>query len=184
MYSINDIKHRAIEDDDLEMILKWRNSEKVRQMMVNNHIINLNEHKKWFLNMVNDKNSEWMIVEYQNTPIGVVYITDIKPSDGTCTWGMYIDEKMHNSGIGVLIEFLAIERMVNKYCIRKICGHYLSSNKKIFALHQRFCFEKEGMLKEHVLRNGHYEDLILIALFTSNWPKIREDVILKLGFKL
>jgi UDP-4-amino-4,6-dideoxy-N-acetyl-beta-L-altrosamine N-acetyltransferase len=184
MYSLSDIKFRPIEVDDLSIVLKWRNSYKVRQMMVNNHIIEIEEHKKWFSNISLDKSSEWMVVEYQNNAFGVLYITDIKPTDATCTWGMYIDDKMHNSGIGVLIEFLAIERMVNKYFIRKICGHYLSSNKMIFALHQRFGFEREGVLKEHTLRNGQYDDLILIALFTSKWPKIREDMILNLGFKI
>ncbi len=184
MYSLNDIKHRPLKTSDLEMVLNWRNSKKVRQMMVDTHVIKPSEHKEWFLKVDKDDCCEWLIVEFQNKSIGVVYITDINLIHGTCSWGMYIDESMHNSGIGVLIEFLAIERMVNEFSIRKICGQYLPSNKKIFALHKKFGFVEEGVLKEHLFRNGKFEDLIFIALFANKWIKIREDLISMLGFKL
>ena len=105
------------------------------------------------------------IVEYKSTPVGVISITEIKEKDGTCSWGMYIDEKFSNLGIGILMEIHAIDRMINHHRIRKICGQALESNR-ILLTHKRFGFEEEGILKEHVIRNGKPEDVILIALFS------------------
>ena len=96
MLSIKDVILRPMNEDDLEMVLDWRNSEYVRKFMLTDHIIKLDEHQKWFQNTRSNPTCEWSIVEYKSTPVGVISITEIKEKDGTCSWGMYIDEKFSN----------------------------------------------------------------------------------------
>jgi len=182
MLSIKDVILRPINEDDLEMVLGWRNSEYVRKFMLTDHIIKLDEHQKWFQNARSNPTCEWSIVEYKSTPVGVFSITEIKEKDGTCSWGMYIDEKFSNLGIGILIEINAIDRMINHHRIRKICGQALESNR-ILLTHKRFGFEEEGILKEHVIRNGKPEDVILIALFSEKWKEKREEMVEMLNLK-
>jgi len=163
-------------DVDLEMILNWRNSEHVRKYSLTDHIIKLEDHKKWFQGTHNNPTCEWLVAEYKNKPVGVVSITEIKEQDGTCTWGMYVDEEYSNFGIGVLMEIHAIDRMINHHGIRKIWGQALESNR-IILTHKRFGFEEEGVLKEHVFRNGGYESIILIGLFSKKWIDKRKQMV-------
>lgn len=177
MLSLNHLKLRPITEDDLNMVLRWRNSEDVRRFMLNDHIITQKEHADWYQSISNDPSCESHIAEFRGKPIGVISITDIRRKDGTCTWGMYIGEDMRNSGIGVLMQIHAIDRMVRYHRVRKIWGETLESNRRLILMHKRFGFEEEGILKKHVGRGDKYEDVIRTALFAHKWPVIRKNLV-------
>lgn len=177
MLSLNHLKLRSIIEDDLDMVLGWRNSETVRRYMLNDQIIVQEEHIKWFQRVSNDPNCECHIVEFRGKPVGVISITDIRRKDGTCTWGMYIGEEMRNLGIGVLMEISAIDRMVYYHKIRKIWGETIESNRRVILMHKRFGFRVEGVFKKHIGRGDGFEDVIRIALFSYKWPAIRKKLI-------
>ncbi|MFK5893422.1 MAG: UDP-4-amino-4,6-dideoxy-N-acetyl-beta-L-altrosamine N-acetyltransferase [Pseudomonadota bacterium] len=175
MLPLYDLTLRPMEEKDLVMVLNWRNSEHVRRYSLTDHIIKLDDHQKWYRNLDKDPTCEWLIAELKNEPIGVVSITDINSQDGTCTWGMYIGENVGNLGVGVLLEIRAIDRIFNHHGVRKLWGQALKSNR-ILMTHKRFGFVEEGILRNHVFRNGNYEDIILVALFAEQWPEKRKEI--------
>ena len=177
MLSLKELNLRQITVKDLDIMLKWRNSESIRRYMLTDHVITLKEHRAWYQRMCKDVCCEWLIAEFRSSPIGIVYITDIKEMDGTCTWGMYIGENMRDLGIGVLMEIHAIDRMIEYHKIRKIWGDTLESNKRLILMHKRFGFKEEGVFKKHVCRGDKYEDVIRIALFAHNWEAIRSNIV-------
>lgn len=177
MLSLNDFKLRPITSDDLDMVLRWRNSESVRRFMFNSHIITQKEHTDWFQRILNDSNCEWHIAEFRGKPIGVISITDIRRNDGTCTWGMYIDENVHNLGLGVVMEIIAIDRMVHYHKIRKISGKMLASNRRVMLMHKRFGFREEEVFEKHIRRADKDEVVVKIVLYTDKWPKIRNNIV-------
>lgn len=177
MFSLSDLKLCPMAQTDLGIVLRWRNSDAVRRFMLNDHIITHEEHADWYQSISNDASCEWHIAEFWSNPVGVVYITDIRPQDGTCTWGMYLGDNMQNSGIGVLMGIHAIDRMVKHHKIRKIWGETLESNARLVLMHKRFGFEEEGVLRKHVRRGGTYEDVIITALLTSRWQEIRSEIV-------
>jgi UDP-4-amino-4,6-dideoxy-N-acetyl-beta-L-altrosamine N-acetyltransferase len=181
MLSLNDLKLRPMIEEDLDMVLTWRNSDVVRQNMLSDVLIEPEEHLKWFQNN-NDESAELFIAEYDESPIGIVSITEINKKNKTCTWGMYIGEDLRNQGLGFLMNLVAIDRIVNHHRIRKIWGHALRSNR-VIKMHEKFGFIKEGVLASHVKRNGSYEDIVLLALFTDQWQKIRNNLINKFNIK-
>ena len=160
---------------DIDMVLKWRNSDDVRRYMLSDVIIKPEDHLKWFQKNSNDESAELFIAEYKNSSIGVVTITEIEKKNNTCTWSMYIGEDVRNLGIGILMNILAIDRMVNYHKIRKIWGQVLGSNR-IVKMHERFGFKREGVLESHIKRNGRFEDIILLGLFADQWLENRQDL--------
>ena len=178
MLSLNDLNFRKIEPDDLEMILYWRNSTEVRKYMLNDNIILLEDHLKWFKKISNDKSFDILVTEYKSTPVGIVSISELDFFNRTCTWGQYIGANIRNSGIGILMQIKAIDRMVNEHKIRKIWGKALGSNR-ILKIHEVFGFINEGVLKDHIKRNNVYENIFLVALFADFWPQKRNQLIKK-----
>ncbi len=175
MLPLADLKLRPMKEEDLEMVLGWRNAEHVRRYSLTNHLINLKDHQEWYQNVYKNPTCEWLIAESKNEPIGVISITDINNQNGTCTWGMYIGEKVGNLGMGVLLEIRAIDRVFNHHGIMKLWGQALESNR-ILMMHKRFGFVEEGLLRSHIFRNGKYENIILIALFADQWPENRKKI--------
>ena len=182
MLSLNDLNLRKIEPDDLEMILYWRNSTDVRKFMLNDKIIKLVDHIKWFKKISKNKSFDVLVTEYKKKPVGIVSISELDFSSRTCTWGQYIGADIRNSGIGILMQIKAIDHMVNEHKIRKIWGKALGSNR-ILKVHEVFGFINEGVLKEHIKRNNVYENLFLVALFTDCWPEKRSQIIKKYKLK-
>jgi UDP-4-amino-4,6-dideoxy-N-acetyl-beta-L-altrosamine N-acetyltransferase len=181
--SVNDLELRPVSIEDSDILLLWRNSEHIRINMLNGHIIGDDEHKKWILSMLNDNSSDWLIVEYNQKPVGVIYITNINKSNSTCTWGMYVDDSVMGTVIGVLMELIAIDRMVYDFNIRKIWGETLELNSRLLAMHKKFGFEVEGVYKDHVFRCGKYIDVYRISLFGKKWKKHRCSILSLLGIK-
>ena len=73
---------RPIEERDLDTVLGWRNSERIRYNMYTDHEITLDEHREWFARLQKEPVPTFMIFEYQGRPIGVIQVTQI---DGATT---------------------------------------------------------------------------------------------------
>ncbi len=48
---LNDGNLRQMNEADLEMVLAWRNSDRVRLSMFSPHVINKEEHRNWYFNL-------------------------------------------------------------------------------------------------------------------------------------
>ena len=54
MLSLKELNLRQITVKDLEIMLKWRNSESIRRYMLTDHVITLKEHRAWYQRMCKD----------------------------------------------------------------------------------------------------------------------------------
>ena len=63
----------------------------------------------------------------------------------------------------VLIEFL-----FNEMNLRKVHLTVFSFNERAIRCYRKLGFVEEGRLREHVFREGRYEDVILMGLFRSD----------------
>ncbi len=177
MLSLSDLHLRPMTGDDLDTVMGWRNSPHVRRYGFNDDPVTADEHKRWFEMVTADPACDILIAEYRGQAIGLVAIKDISPCHGTCSWGFYIGEDMRDSGIGVLMEIHGIDHMVTTHNIRKIFGDALKSSERVLHLHKQFGFVEEAVFKEQVYKDGGYEDVVRIALFTEKWPHIRKRVM-------
>jgi RimJ/RimL family protein N-acetyltransferase len=81
---------RLLEEKDLAMVLDWRNSDRVRSSMFNNHIITMDEHLAWYSRLQQKKNDVCLIFEWQGKPVGVLNFVDYDLENNTCHWGFYL----------------------------------------------------------------------------------------------
>jgi len=160
---------RPIALNDLEKVLQWRNSERIRRNMFTDHEITLDEHKAWFAGLKQNNNSIYLVFEVINKPVGLVYFTDIDNTNGKSNWGFYLGEENLPDGSGTAMGILGLEYAFIQLKIRKLCSEVLEFNDASIRFHGKFGFVKEGRLIQHVLKNGTYQDVILFALFQSYW---------------
>jgi len=57
--------------------------------------------------------------------------------------------------------------------MRKLCCEVFSFNKGVQKLHTRFGFQQEAHYRQHILKNGRYEDVLGLALFAEEWSTLR-----------
>ena len=77
---------RALTENDLPMVLAWRNHPAVRSYMLTQHEISLVEHRNWFARVKEDKARQQLIVWDGTDPIGFVQFNPICRG-GIAEWG-------------------------------------------------------------------------------------------------
>jgi UDP-4-amino-4,6-dideoxy-N-acetyl-beta-L-altrosamine N-acetyltransferase len=161
---------------DLEIILEWRNSERIRAHMYSDHVISGQEHRQWFKRLQESHSEKCLMFLRETEPTGVVRITQIDSTHRRCYWGFYIGDTNAPKGSGLMMGYLALEYIFSKLDMRKVCGEAFAFNKASLSYHLKMGFVEEGRFVEHVLKNGRYEDIVGFALFKDEWNKKRIEL--------
>ncbi|WCK54191.1 UDP-4-amino-4,6-dideoxy-N-acetyl-beta-L-altrosamine N-acetyltransferase [Aneurinibacillus sp. Ricciae_BoGa-3] len=162
-------KLRLINENDLKLILSWRNSEKVRRNMFTDHEISIDEHRNWFQNLEKNNTALYLIFEIDNQPRGLVSFSDIDYGNKNCLWGFYLGQENLPKGTGYIMGCLGLHYAFTEMKMRKVCGEVFNFNKVSINYHKKLGFKEEGYFKKHVLKNGQYEDIVCFALFSDQW---------------
>jgi UDP-4-amino-4,6-dideoxy-N-acetyl-beta-L-altrosamine N-acetyltransferase len=160
---------RRMEEKDLEMVLKWRNSDHVRANSLNNQIITLDEHRSWFEKVKHSSDAICMIFECNRKILGVVNLTNIDKKNNKCKWGFYLGEEDLPKGTGTVMGYLGLEFAFDEIGFRKITGEVLAFNTRSIQFHEKLGFVEEARLIRHILINNNYEDIVIFSLFDQDW---------------
>lgn len=172
MTHINDFKLVNLEEKYLEIVFNWRNTDRIRSVMNNDEIIQLDQHYQWYTSMKKDSSKIVKLLLYKNTPVGLVQFSQINNKHGTCEWGFYIgDTTLAPRGSGKMMGILALDYLFNEVKMRKICASILDFNNISINYHKKLGFLEEGRLVKHILKNNEYVDLVLMSLFKERWDK-------------
>ena len=168
-----DYRLRPLEESDLDLVLKWRNSERIRVNMYTDHIISIDEHRAWFKKISKDESYDYKIFEFQARPVGVVNAIQIDRRNKKCFWAFYLGDTNVPVGSGAVMEFLFVNYIFEELKFIKLCCEVFSFNLSTIKLHKKFGFREEGCLKQHILKNDQSEDIIIMALLDYEWIKIK-----------
>jgi len=167
---------RPIEEKDLDTVLRWRNSDRIRENMYTDHEISMNEHRVWFDRIRKEAVPLFLVFEYQVKPIGVINVTQIDRRNNKCYWGFYIGDPEAPLGSGTALGYFGLNYIFEVLKVRKLCAEAFAFNSASLKFHKRLGFIEEGRLVQHILRNGRYEDIVSFALFKEDWFRHRSGV--------
>jgi methionyl-tRNA formyltransferase len=169
MFVFEDYRLRQLTEQDLNLVRNWRNSDHVRANMYTDHIISEEEHRAWFQRVMVDPTVRYLILEYRDRPVGLVNFTAIDTRNSKCMWGFYLGETDLPRGSGTIMGYLSMNYVFEEIQIRKVSGEVLDFNEPSQKLFRRLGFTEEGRLRQHVLKNGRYADVVLFSLLAGKW---------------
>jgi UDP-4-amino-4,6-dideoxy-N-acetyl-beta-L-altrosamine N-acetyltransferase len=165
---------RPLKLADAELIRGWRNSDRVRANMYTDAYIAESEHLAWLERTLKRDDAVYLVFEFMGKPFGLVYFTEIDREAGRCDLGFYLGDAPMPPGLGGILEFFALEYAFDRLGIRKLCAEVLAFNEAVLRVHKHFQLNQEGVLVEHVMKNGELTDVILFSMFASQWPSIEQ----------
>jgi len=175
------IQLRNIQSKDKEQIYIWRNLPEVAQYMYSDHTITLDEHTKWFDNMLVDDSNHYWIIELDNEGVGVANITEIDNINSRCFWAFYLaSPAVRGRGVGSYVEHFVMRYVFEELDLNKLCCEVLSFNENVVAMHKKFGFEQEGLFRSHIRKNGEFMDVVCLAILQSSWFEVKQDIEVKL----
>jgi len=170
---------RPIKDDELRMMLSWRNAPAVRSNMYNRHEITEADHFLWWEKVCSCPDLIYFMYEYQGTPRGIVAFTGVDKESRNTSWAFYASPDAPR-GTGSRMEFLAVDYAFDTLELHKIYCEVLATNPSVIHLHQKFGFRIEGVLREQHLFDGEFIDVYRLGLLTLEWQSRREDIRMRL----
>ena len=171
---------RSLTVNDLERVMGWRMSPQVTQFMNTDPILTLEGQQRWFNEMSSDGNFHHWVINVDNTPCGVIYLSCIDNTNKRCTWGYYIAEtKMRSFYLALALEVSLYDYTFDLMGFNKVIGESFCLNTTAIKMHELCGCKTEGILRQHILKNGQYYDICVQSMLASDWDKIRNNFDVK-----
>jgi UDP-4-amino-4,6-dideoxy-N-acetyl-beta-L-altrosamine N-acetyltransferase len=158
---------RPIEQQDLLVVLEWRNSGRIRQWMYTDHLITWEEHLQWFARLQATSDKETLVYIRENKPVGIVNFTQIVQEHRRCSWGFYLGPEGLPSGTGYIMGKLALQHAFTHYPIDKISAEVFDNNEASIGFHLKLGFVQEGLFSRHIFKGDQWHDIRCFAIFRN-----------------
>lgn len=90
----DEIVLRPLEERDIELVRKWRNTDSIRKSFIYQEVISAPQQKKWYEKYSNDISDIMFIIEYKREAVGAVALYNIENVKKTVEFGrLMIGEK-------------------------------------------------------------------------------------------
>lgn len=159
---------KYITHEDTENIIRWRNKDNVRKNFLDQRPFTVESHTSWLENVVyTGRAAQFIIYEKEGDfPVGSVFLRDIDYQNKKAEFGIFIGEdSARGKGIGTEAAKSIVKYGFTELKLHKIFLRVLADNKGAIKSYCKAGFVQEAYLKDDVLLNGEYRDIILMALF-------------------
>lgn len=168
---------RDLRPEDKEKIRFWRNDTEVARWSLTNHQISPAEHEKWFGSLADNPRVRYWMVTIDGEDVGVVNLFDIDKKNSRCFWSFYIgNSSIRGKGVGTCVHYFILCYVFEVLRLHKLCSEVLATNHRIIHMQEQFGFRQEGCLREQVLKDGEYVDVICWGMLHDEWKQIKPAV--------
>jgi len=170
------LSFRRILEQDLEKIAEWRMSPEVTKYMYTNPKITMKDQLQWFERISTDEKVSYWLIVFGGVEIGVINLYDIDLQNRRCFWAYYIgDNSVRGKGLGRGIECNIYDHVFFKLALNKLSCEVLSFNQKVVDIHKHFGSKVEGLLRQHIYKEGKFLDVVRMAILKEEWKEMKNS---------
>ena len=170
-----DITLNPLVEEDIELIRTWRNLPEVAQYMYTSDSITEAQQIAWFKRIQHDSTSQYWLIKYDNQNIGLASLTGINQTLSSCYWAFYLgDSSIRGGGLGAKVEFNVLEYVFNVLKLNKLRCEVMTFNSKVISMHEKFGFRREAYYRQHVKKEGVWQDVVGLAILKQEWESYKE----------
>jgi UDP-4-amino-4,6-dideoxy-N-acetyl-beta-L-altrosamine N-acetyltransferase len=178
------VRLRPLKPDDSPRVHGWRNSPGVAAHMYTDHEIAPDEHARWFAAALTAADRVYWIIEDNGAPVGLVNLTGIDPVRRRCEWAYYLGEaSVRGRGVGAAVEFIVLDHVFGPMGLHKLWCEVLIENEPVWRLHESFGFLREARYRDHVWKQGRFQDVVGLGLLANDWAAARGGCAERLAAK-
>ncbi|MDT8384239.1 MAG: UDP-4-amino-4,6-dideoxy-N-acetyl-beta-L-altrosamine N-acetyltransferase [Gammaproteobacteria bacterium] len=170
----------ALREEDLLLVLSWRNAPEVRGNMYSAHEISVVEHMNWYQETKNDPSRLDFIYSDEGRKCGVVYFTQLSIEKRTAFWGFYAASDAPK-GTGLKMEYAALEHAFSVLGLHKLNCEVIAFNRGVINMHKKTGFVEEGLFRDFHFDGATYHDVIRFGMLASEWEQCRPALLQRIA---
>ena len=172
---------REVREEDIRIFGSWKNDAQYYEYFYELVPITMQQQQEWLSKIIHDPSEiifSIALKKSRDVCIGTVGFQHIDLRNRKAEWGRWIIGDRENAprGTGKEVEFLMLEYAFEHLGINKLFCEVLKTNEKVVSLHKRFGFVEEGLLKEHIFKQGAFVDVILLALYAKRYFDMKQEI--------
>ncbi len=172
---------RMLEPEDWEQTHKWHNDIDIQRFTCGPvRIVSKEIEKAWVSSKAtNNRNDLYLAIclNSDDSMIGYTSISDIDNFNQSCAWsGLVIGEKKHQDGFaftectGLVLHYIFTQMNMHRVTDKCLVKHPLS-NALAHACH----FQKEGIERSAIYKNGQFNDVCTYSLLKDEYFQYYSD---------
>ena len=170
--------------EDRDRILGWRNLPDVARYMYTDRAITAEEHERWFARILEDDTVTYWVVELDGEPVGLANLTGVDRDNRRCSWAFYLaSPAVRGRGVGTFVEYFVLQYVFETLGLEKLCCEVLSFNDGVVAMHEGYGFQREGLLRRHIYKDGISHDVVVLGMLKEDWEASKPVLAKRLASK-
>jgi len=154
----------------LDQVLQWRTSPEVTRWMCSDIAPDPAAQRDWFARVAADLSCRHWLVRVEGRDVGLAYLTDIDPEEGSCEAGFYIGEEDARRLGGMVLPGL-VNLAFGEMGLRLMRGEVLGGNTNILKMHDLLGYTPTGIREGAVRKQDGVHDLHLFELTRARWEE-------------
>lgn len=168
---------RPLELSDLNEVQLYINDPDVRRYLYNIYPLSKIDEEEWIKKaMTNSPDGVTLavVLKKDNKFLGCMGLHKIDYVGGTAMTGSMLGAKEEwNKGYAQEAKMLLLEYAFMTLNLRKVCSAAFAKNKGSIKHNLKCGYKIEGIRKKQFYRDGKYHDDVLLAIFKSDWLKLK-----------
>jgi len=170
---------RAFELEDYKKINEWRRyPEIIAKTGGSVFFVSSEKDKKWVEEKIFNDQSLYLAIclKENDEMIGYLSVVDIDWRNRKAQWGgITIGRKdLWNQGYAKEAARLMLEYVFREMGLHRFYGHWLESHGVSIKMGERLGFNREGILKDSVFKNGRFHNLVVMSLLKDEFEGMLE----------
>ncbi len=168
---------RDPQDDDRDLLFRWRREPEVDRWMSDLPEQSVDEHARWFDAFRQDPDQRGWIITNEKAPAGFLSLSGLTGHHRRAAWGWYVGEaKARGRGVGRAAQALGLDIAFGELGLQKVWSEILADNDAALRAQTAVGFRREGYLRSHVLKAGVFRDVVLLGILAEEWGARRGGV--------
>lgn len=167
----NKINLRTVEKEDMEFLRDNINNPEVRTYLTARKPVNIEQEREFFEKVISDEEDVHLAICSDEEIVGIISLEENQNEVRVAEIGLWIDTEHHRNGYGSEAAELITDYGFNELNYHKILARAYEKNKGSNKIWKSLGFTREGTLREHIFREGEFEDANIYGLLEIEWNK-------------
>jgi len=170
---------RPVEEQDLSLLVKWRNTPSIRHWFFNRYPLSVSGQKAWYENLIADQRRQMFAIcpKPEMKPVGTLSLDDIDFVNQSAELGNVLIGESEIEGKGYASEAV---RLLLAHAFLQLNMHRIhlkmyADNTRARQLYEACGFLAEGTLRDAQYCDGVYKDILVMGMLRPEFPPSSGD---------
>jgi diamine N-acetyltransferase len=168
---------RELTRQDLARVNTWRNDPNVIQWLASPfRFVNIETDESWFEGYQRNRHCQVRVVivsRHTGEPVGMANLLRIDWVAKSAEFGVQIGAAAEwGRGLGTWVVRAMVQHAFDNLNLHRVYLTVLPNNRRALRIYEKVGFQREGILRQALFKDGQYQDLVMMSVLREEFPPV------------